>query len=204
MSDNVRFQSVAPKMGDSKPKAYIAWFCPYAQRAHIALLAKKVDFEYIEQNPYNKTPEWMAISRNGLVPVIIHNGNTVYESDVCVEYIDGAFNSDVSLMPKDPYQRAYARMWGAFLVNKILPNMFGMMLKLTEKEQEEAKEKCLEGLKEFTAAMSPNHEFFQQDTLSYVDILFAPFREYFPIMKEACVNHKTVTSATLVGECIPS
>lgn len=172
-------------MADIKPKAYIAWFCPFAHRAWIALLAKKVDFEYVEQNPYNKTQEWMSISPTGLVPVLIHKGNTIYESWPCIEYIDEAFESDVSLMPKDPYQRAYARIWGTFLGSQVIPNMFGIMLKPTEEQREEAKEKFLDTLKEFTRAMSPDHVFFHQSNLGFVDIMFAPFREYFPIMKEA-------------------
>lgn len=49
-------------MAGGIPKLYCAWFCPFAQRAWIALEAKGVDFEYIEQDPYNKTPEWLSIN----------------------------------------------------------------------------------------------------------------------------------------------
>lgn len=165
------------------PKLYNAWFCPFAQRAWIALLAKKVKFEYIEQNPYNKTPEWMSISPTGLVPVIIHEGNTVYESSVCIEYVDEAFNTDVYIMPKDPFNRAYARIWGDFLSKKVVPQFYAMLLKQTEEEQEEAKQKYLEGLQKFTNAMSKNHSFFQQGSLSYVDIMFAPFAQRTCVLK---------------------
>lgn len=33
-------------------KLYTSWFCPFAQRAWIALEEKGVDYEYIEINPY--------------------------------------------------------------------------------------------------------------------------------------------------------
>ena len=63
-----------------KPQLYQAWFCPFAQRAYIAMLAKGVEFELIEQDPYNKTAEWLDISPRGLVPAIVHEGNKIYES----------------------------------------------------------------------------------------------------------------------------
>ena len=40
----------------AKPQLYCAWFCPFAQRAWIALNEKQVDYEYVETDPYNKTP----------------------------------------------------------------------------------------------------------------------------------------------------
>jgi len=165
------------------PKLYTAWFCPFAQRAWIAMLARKVEFEYIEQNPYNKTPEWMAISPTGLVPVIVHGGDRIYESGICIEYIDEAFKTDVSLLPKDPFKRAYARIWGMFLDKKVIPHFYAMITKKTKEEQEEAKEKFLEGLKEFIKAMSPDQTYFQQDTLGYVDIMLAPYAQRLPIVK---------------------
>ncbi|KAK3705150.1 hypothetical protein QZH41_003749 [Actinostola sp. cb2023] len=148
------------------------------------MLAKKVEFEYIEQNPYNKTPEWMAISPTGLVPVIVHGGDRIYESAICIEYIDEAFKTDVSLLPKDPFKRAYARIWGAFLTTKVIPHFYAILLKQTKEEQEEAKDKFLEGLKEFTKAMSPDHTYFQQGTLGYVDIMLAPFAQ-----RTSVLNH---------------
>lgn len=156
------------------PKLYNAWFCPFAQRAWIALLAKKVKFEYIEQNPYNKTPEWMSISPTGLVPVIVHKGKSIYESSICVEYIDEAFNTNVALMPKDPYQRAYARIWGKFVEEKLIAPLYASLLRPSQKERDEAQAKFLDGLDRFVQAKSPDKTFFQQDTIGYVDILLTP------------------------------
>ena len=64
----------------SKLKLYCAWFCPFAQRAWIALLEKGVPFEYIEYNPYaEKTPEFLKLNPRGLVPVLEVGGKSVYE-----------------------------------------------------------------------------------------------------------------------------
>jgi len=65
-------------MSANKPSLYKSWFCPYAQRAWIALLAKGVDFEEVEHDPYNKSEDWLKISPRGLIPVIVHNGRYWY------------------------------------------------------------------------------------------------------------------------------
>jgi glutathione S-transferase len=169
-------------MADSKPKLYTAWFCPFAQRAWIAMLAKKVDFEYIDQDPYNKTPEWMAVSPTGKVPVIVHNGNTIYESAICIEYIDEAFPTDVLLLPKDPFKRAFARIWGDILGKGIIPHFFEALMKKTKEEQDEALENFQNGLKTFFAAMDPNSAFLQGETIGYLDIMLAPFANLIQIM----------------------
>ena len=119
----------------ANPKLYSAWFCPFAQRAWIALLAKGTEFEYIEQDPYNKTPEWLAINPLGMVPVIVHNNKSVYESAVCIEYVDEAWPSEPRLLPTDPYDRAYARIWGDFIGKKIVPLFYSLLMKQNQDEQ---------------------------------------------------------------------
>ena len=52
-------------------KLYNAWYCPFAQRAWMALEHKGIDFEYVEVDPYNQTDWWMKVSRgDSLVPVL--------------------------------------------------------------------------------------------------------------------------------------
>ncbi|KAL9955974.1 hypothetical protein ACROYT_G037383 [Oculina patagonica] len=163
------------EMSESKPKLHCAWFCPFAHRAWISMLAKGVDFEYIEQNPYDKSAEWLAVNPRGLIPVIVHNGNSIYESHVCIEYIDEAWPSGPSLLPKGPYQRARARMWGDFIVKKIIPPYYRFLVKQSPEIQKEAKEQFLANLLEFTQAMDQAGPFFQGKELGYVDIMFAPW-----------------------------
>ena len=59
-------------MAGKATKLYSAWFCPFAQRTWIALLEKGVDFELVEINPYDKTPEFLAVNPLGLVPTLVH------------------------------------------------------------------------------------------------------------------------------------
>ena len=84
----------------AKLNFYSAWFCPFAQRAWIALLEKDVAFEYIEYNPYKeKSDEFLRLNPRGLVSVLEVNGQSVYESDVCIEFIDEYGGATNRLLP---------------------------------------------------------------------------------------------------------
>ena len=119
------------------------------------MLTKGMDFEYIEQDPYNKSPDWLPINPRGLIPVIVHNGKSIYESHVCIEYIDESWPSEPRLLPKDPYQRAKARMWGDFVSKKLIPPYYKFLVKQSPEEQSEGREQFLANLLEFTKAMDP-------------------------------------------------
>lgn len=180
MSD--RFSPV-DMSAEVSPKLYCAWFCPFAQRAWIALLAKGTEFEYIEQDPYNKTPEWLAVNPRGMVPVIVHNNKSIYESSVCIEYVDEAWPSEPRLLPEDPYERAHARIWGDFISKKIVPLFYALLMKQGKDEQEEIKPQLTSHFLTFTKAMHPTGPFFQGEKLLYVDIMLAPYAARFNILK---------------------
>lgn len=166
---NLEIKMAAP------PILYNAWFCPFAQRAWIALLEKGVKFEYIEQDPYNKTPEWLAISPTGLVPVIIHNGKTVYESHICIEYVDEAFQTSNLLLPKDPYERARVRILCDFISKQLVPPYYRVLQLKDEADRTASKESITKGLKELFKDFDQLQLFFGGQTLNMVDIMLAPF-----------------------------
>lgn len=171
------------KMAASRPKLYTNRFCPFNQRAWMALLHKGVDFEYVEQNPYDKSPEWLAISPKGLAPVIVHNGHSIYESAVCIEYADEAFTTDIALLPKDPYLRAVQRIWSDHIAKKVVPNFFGMLIKKTEEEREKTKQDLLEALSYLFQHASPTGPFFGGDQVQMVDLMLAPYALIFYMLR---------------------
>ena len=63
-------------------------FCPYAQRTALCLNAKNVQYDIINSQLKTK-PSWLLdLNPLGKVPVLLHDGNTIYESLVTCEYIE--------------------------------------------------------------------------------------------------------------------
>ncbi len=164
------------------PVLYNAWFCPFAQRAWIALLEKGVKFEYIEQDPYDKTQEWLSINPRGLVPVIVHNGKSVYESSICIEYVDEAFQTDKKLLPEDPYERASVRIQCDFLSKNLIPPVYVLLQKKDESERSQAKERITNGLRKLFENYNQKFPFFGGSSLNMVDIMLAPFAHRYQVV----------------------
>ena len=83
--------------------------CPFVQRAAIVLAEKGVAFRRRNIDLDNK-PDWfLAISPLGKVPVLLVDGEPLFESGVIVEYIEET--TEPRLHPADPLERARHRAW---------------------------------------------------------------------------------------------
>ncbi|XP_013385982.1 glutathione S-transferase U20 [Lingula anatina] len=174
---------MSSQASDDRPHLYTAWHSPFGWRAWTSLLEKGVDFVYHETDPYDKSPEWFKISPRGLAPAIHHKGRAVYESTVCIEYIDEAWPHEPRLMPSDPYDRAYVRMWADHVNKKIIPHIFGMIVKQTPEEQEQAKKDALDGILAYTQAMRDGGPYFLGAQFSLADIVLGTFASIFFCME---------------------
>lgn len=56
-------------------------------------------------------PEFLALNPKAVVPVLVHGGVIVTESNIIMEYIEEAFPQGGALMPVDPASRAAVRAW---------------------------------------------------------------------------------------------
>jgi len=56
------------------------------------------------------TPAFKRMNPRGLVPVLVHDGNTIFESSVICTYLDEVF-PEPPLMPRSPVERATVRLW---------------------------------------------------------------------------------------------
>lgn len=160
----------------SNLKLYSAWYCPFAQRAWTALLHKNIDFDYIEIDPYKKTPEWMKISRGtGQVPVLIDQTHdiTVPGSLRVQEYIDTQFPGEA---PPANTETAEAKFWNDFQGSNIIPYFYRFMAAETGSDAAHEAQKHLEaGLENFSAHMDREGPYFFGSEPGGVDIAFAPF-----------------------------
>ena len=204
LSSSASTSTDVPSTNDSKQNIELlsAWFCPYAQRAWIALNEKLGvgNFQITEamktmepDDHYEKIPLLLECNPNGLVPVIIDrrqqqqqgdetksDDNTkpatciIYESLICVEYADEALGEGrPTLLPGNAAQRAHARMWADKLNKKICTPFYQLLMKQTKEEQDKAAQTILEGLKDFSA--NCQGPYFYGNEFTLVDIALAPW-----------------------------
>src|ERR1043166_3291335 len=55
-------------------------------------------------------PDYLKINPNAVVPTLIHDQRTIFESTIIIEYLNDAFPAP-ALMPTDAFARATARHW---------------------------------------------------------------------------------------------
>lgn len=164
-------------------KLYSAWYCPFAQRAWMALLHKGLEFDYAEIDPYLKTPEWMTNSRGtGQVPVLVENVDKKNEiiipgSTRILEYIDTRFSSDGPLLfPTRPQAQADAKFWIDYQGSHIIPYFYRFLkAEATSDAADIAKHELEQGLENFANAMAAAGPYFSGSEVNAIDIAFAPF-----------------------------
>ena len=96
------------------------WFSIFGMRARIALDEKGIKYEQKEEDLMNKSQ--LLLQTNPIhqkVPVLIHNGKSISESLIIVEYIEEVWKDKAPLLPSDPYDRAQARFWAHFVDQKV-------------------------------------------------------------------------------------
>ncbi|KAK8945477.1 Glutathione S-transferase U18 [Platanthera guangdongensis] len=150
---------------------------PYVARARVALNLKRIDYEFVVEEFGKKSQ--LLIQSNPVykkVPVLIHRGNPISESLVILHYIDEVWAAaGPPILPADPYDRATARFWAAYIDDK-LPAQSSVLFndQADEAEKEEAKVKLvqvLEPLEEAFKKCSGGNRFFGGDTIGYIDIV---------------------------------
>jgi glutathione S-transferase len=85
--------------------------CPYVHRAAAMMHEKGVPFErrYID---LKAKPDWfLALSPRGKVPVLLVDGQPLFESQAIIEFLDETHPP--SLLGTDPFERARQRAWVA-------------------------------------------------------------------------------------------
>uniref|UniRef100_A0A0D9V201 Glutathione S-transferase n=1 Tax=Leersia perrieri TaxID=77586 RepID=A0A0D9V201_9ORYZ len=110
-----------------------AWGSPFLVRVRLALNLKRLSYDYVEVNLAEKETNPLLAAANPVhmkIPVLLHAGKPICESMLIVEYLDDAFpSSDPIILPPaaaDPYARAVARFWAAFVDGELLTAWMGI------------------------------------------------------------------------------
>ncbi|CAN0395220.1 unnamed protein product, partial [Phaeothamnion confervicola] len=86
-----------------------------AQKVRLSLAEKGLEWESRIINPAldardQHSPEYLRLNPRGVVPTLVHDGQTIRESQVILEYLDDVFPVP-ALRPADPVERARMRVW---------------------------------------------------------------------------------------------
>jgi glutathione S-transferase len=94
-------------------KLIAALASPYSRKVRVVLAEKKIEYEFIVENPGDPATRVHEYNPLGKIPVLVLDDNTtLFDSRVIVEYLDHA--SQVGrLIPDDTRARTQTRRWEA-------------------------------------------------------------------------------------------
>jgi glutathione S-transferase len=154
--------------------------CPYVQRAAIVLAEKGIAFERINIDLANK-PDWFRqISPLGKTPVLLVDGQAIFESAVICEYLEETTVG--TLHPHGPMARAQHRGWMEF-GSSVLNAIAGFY---AASDDQQLAAKAAEITAKFTqleAALTATADgpYFAGARFSMVDAVFGPVFRYFEV-----------------------
>ncbi|KAH7833418.1 hypothetical protein Vadar_006173 [Vaccinium darrowii] len=166
-------------MASTDVKVLGSWPSPYVNRVRIALNLKSVNYEFLEEKLGSKSE--LLLKSNPVhqkMPVMIHGGKPICESLIIVQYIDEAWTDGPSILPSEPYDRAMARFWAAYVEDKWSPTLGGFRNAQGKEAKVAALEEVREGLmllEDTFAKCGKGKDFFGGDTIGYLDIVLGSF-----------------------------
>ncbi|XP_006291646.2 glutathione S-transferase U27 isoform X1 [Capsella rubella] len=158
------------------------WPSMFGARVIMALEEKEIKFEYKEEDVFGQKTD-LLLQTNPVhkkIPVLIHNGKPVCESNNILEYIDEVWKDDKSLqlLPSDPYQKSQCRFLADLIDKKVFDAGRRTWTK-KGKEQEEAKREFIEILKVLERELGDKVYFGGNDNVSMVDLVLISYYPWF-------------------------
>lgn len=145
--------------------------CPFVQRSVIALNEKQVDYKLTHLTPGDE-PDWFKqVSPLGKVPVLLVDGQPVFESAVIMEYLDETHAP--SLHPADPLQKALHRSWVEYC-SELISTQFRMVTAKDQESFEKLLQQYKQGLQRVATAVAEEVPFFAGEQFSLIDTAYAP------------------------------
>ncbi|ESQ29368.1 hypothetical protein EUTSA_v10023672mg [Eutrema salsugineum] len=158
----------------SKVTLHGMWASTYSKRVEIALKLKGIPFKYVEEDLKNKSDSLIQLNPvHKKIPLLVHDGKPLAESQVILEYIDETWKNSPRLLPEDPYEKAQVRFWVSYIIQQVY-EVFGRILfqegKALAKSVEEAQER-LRVLEEGLKKHFPNKILRENDDVGLLEII---------------------------------
>jgi glutathione S-transferase len=155
--------------------------CPYVQRAVILLTEKQIPFERIDVDLSNK-PDWfLKISPLGKTPVLLVDGQPIFESAVICEYLNET--TAARMHPDNPLERARHRGWMEF--SSATLNAIGALYAAPDAQTLQAKANDLRTkfaqVETELGSHAHSGPYYAGTSFSVVDACFAPVFRYFDV-----------------------
>ncbi|KAI3694480.1 hypothetical protein L1987_77445 [Smallanthus sonchifolius] len=153
-------------MADELLKLYGLEISPFVCRVRIALYLKGIKYEFVIEDMRNKSVDLIKYNPvHKKVPVLVHNGNSISESLVIIEYLDDVWKQ-APILPQDAYTKAHDRFWAKFIDDKLIPALLNAIM---SHGQEQAVAEAQEQL-QFLENELKGDKFFGGDKINLVDI----------------------------------
>ena len=154
--------------------------CPYVQRAAIVLSEKGLAFERVVIDLAHK-PDWfLKVSPLGKTPVLLVDGQPIFESTVICEYLDET--APPRLHPQDAFERARHRGWMEF--GSAVLNAIGAFYNAPDEEALSAKRDEIRGKLEQIESELITGPYFAGECFTMVDAVFGPVFRYFDVFEQ--------------------
>ncbi|KAJ8436188.1 hypothetical protein Cgig2_021859 [Carnegiea gigantea] len=164
-------------------KLYGSWRSGFSRRVVIALKLRGMPYGFVEEDTQNKSADLLKYNPvHQKIPVLVHNGKPIAESQIILEYIDETWPG-YPLLPQEPYDRAMARFWAKFIDDKCLKSVVKASWGPVD-EQEKAFEEVQENLS-FLEEEIQGKKFFGGERVGFVDIVGNVIGYYLGAIEEA-------------------
>lgn len=162
---------------------YTNVICPYAQRAHLVLNAKKVPYHVVYMDLWKKAEWYTQKSPTGKVPALAltDQADPLIESLIIADYFDEKYPKD-PLHPKNAYQKAHDRVFVERFnsVSNVVAKIMYPMARNNKKIEnvDEVAEELFCALDPFETELGKRgSNFFGGDKTAMIDYMIWPWME---------------------------